>query len=173
MLVLKDISQYSSVVLDGPPLSDDELLAFCNRHEEWRVESNAEGEIEMVPLPSPVTGRQNADIIYQLSAVAAPEATKIWHVCPEFVIELRSPSDRIRKLGLKMDEWIDNGAALAWLVDSMLRQVTIYRPGRTPELLLDPDVVRGEGPVEGFALNLKRLWETQQWAETRKQAQLG
>jgi Uma2 family endonuclease len=76
---------------------------------------------------------------------------------PEFVIELRSPEDRLRLLQEKMEEYIDNGVQLAWLIDPQGRTVTIYRPGRSPELLSNPATVQGEGPVDGFTLSLENI----------------
>jgi len=76
---------------------------------------------------------------------------------PEFVIELRSPDDRIRALREKMAEYIENGVLLAWLIDPLEKTGTIYRPGRDPEVLVNPSSVSGEGPVEGFMLSLDRI----------------
>ena len=76
---------------------------------------------------------------------------------PEFVIELRSPEDKLRLLQEKMEEYIENGVQLAWLINPAGRTVTIYRPGRAPEVLSNPTSVRGEGPVEGFELFLDRI----------------
>ena len=73
---------------------------------------------------------------------------------PEFVIELRSPSDRLGTLRDKMQEYMDNGVKLGWLIDPIKRQVEIYRPDRAPEVLLNPASVSGEGPVAGFVLDL-------------------
>jgi Uma2 family endonuclease len=81
------------------------------------------------------------------------------HFAPDFVIELRSPDDRLSRLRPKMREWIDNGSSLAWLVDPERRAVEIYRPGREPETLVDVETVAGEGPVEGFALDLRPVWD--------------
>ena len=81
-------------------------------------------------------------------------------LCPDFVIELRSPSDRLPPLRRKMQEWIDNGARLAWLVDPIDQTLTIYRPGAAPECLTAPSSVAGEGPVEGFVLDLTAIWPT-------------
>lgn len=62
-----------------------------------------------------------------------------WHLCPNFVIELRSQTDRLPVLQAKMREWIDNGAQLAWLIDPERRAVEVYRPGRDPEIRTDID----------------------------------
>ena len=82
-----------------------------------------------------------------------------FRLCPEFVVELRSATDRLDKLQAKMTEWIDNGAELGWLIDPRSRSVWIYRRGRTAERLEGPERLRGEGPVEGFELDLRRVWE--------------
>lgn len=84
---------------------------------------------------------------------------RFWHLCPDFVIELKSPTDRMRKLRARMNDWIANGAQLAWMIDAEARIVEIYRPGREPEWLRAPDSVAGEGPVEGFVLDLKEIWD--------------
>jgi Uma2 family endonuclease len=82
-----------------------------------------------------------------------------WHLAPDFVIELKSKTDRLPILREKMHEWIVNGAQLGWLIDPENRTVEIYRPGREPELLARPESLKGEGPVEGFVLNLVPLWD--------------
>jgi len=76
---------------------------------------------------------------------------------PDFLIEVRSPDQRARSLREKMEEYISNGVKLAWLIDPVERTVAIYRPGRDPEVLANPTTVAGEGPVEGFVLNLDRI----------------
>ncbi len=82
-----------------------------------------------------------------------------WHLCPAFVIELRSHWDRLAVLRAKMQEYIDNGAALGWMIDPDRRTVEVYRPNREPEFLHGVESVAGEGPVAGFVLNLTRVWE--------------
>jgi Uma2 family endonuclease len=77
---------------------------------------------------------------------------------PDFVVELRSPDDRLSRVRPKMREWVDNGTGLAWLVDPERRVVEIYRPGREPETLVDAETIAGEGPVEGFVLDLRLVW---------------
>jgi Uma2 family endonuclease len=79
-------------------------------------------------------------------------------LCPEFVIEVQSPTDSLPQLKRKMYEWIDNGAQLGWLIQPDAREVLIYRPGSRPELRLNPDRIEGEGPVEGFVVDLTGIW---------------
>jgi Uma2 family endonuclease len=93
----------------------------------------------------------------QLARLNQEEKSKFPHLCPEFVIEVMSPSDRLKAIRAKMQEWIDNGVQLAWLIDSRRRMVSIYRPGREPEGA-EPEVVVGEGPVKGFRLKMPDVW---------------
>ena len=79
-------------------------------------------------------------------------------VCPDFVLELRSGTDRLRPLHKKMAEYIDNGARLGWLVDAIKKQVFIYRPGAPVEHLLNPARLSGEPVLAGFKLDLTRVW---------------
>jgi Uma2 family endonuclease len=74
---------------------------------------------------------------------------------PEFVIELRSPDDRIGPLRAKMQEYIANGVQLGWLIDPIERTVSIYSGG-SPRIPESPRTVTGEGPVAGFVLTLER-----------------
>jgi Uma2 family endonuclease len=79
-------------------------------------------------------------------------------LCPEFVVELRSPSDRLVDLEAKMEQWIENGAALAWMIDPERKAVVVYRPNRQPELLQQPALIKAGEPVSGFELQLARFW---------------
>jgi Uma2 family endonuclease len=82
---------------------------------------------------------------------------KMAHHCPDFVIELLSSSDRLGKAQAKMNDWIANGAALAWLIDPYQRQVTVYEPNRALRTV-SAESIQGGGPVEGFTLNLAKVW---------------
>jgi len=87
-------------------------------------------------------------------------------VCPDFVIELRSESDSARELKDKMADWIANGAQLAWLIDPWKREAIdpwkreayVYRPDGIAEAVTGNQIA-GEGPVEGFVLDLARVWK--------------
>ena len=82
-------------------------------------------------------------------------------VCPDFVIELLSESDTLAGTQSKMVDWMANDAQLGWLIDPYERQVFVYRPGETPECVKEKQLA-GEGPVEGFVLNLARVWKCYQ-----------
>ena len=79
-------------------------------------------------------------------------------LCPDFVVELISPTDRIPRVKAKMQEWIENGAQLGWLIDADQRTIYVYRPELEPEELVNVDAVAGEGPVQGFTLELGDIW---------------
>ena len=83
---------------------------------------------------------------------------KFWHLCPDFVIELKSASDRPQTIHKKMKEYLANGAQLGWLIDPEAHTVSIYRPDRPVEKLTGIDSIAGEGPVAGFVLELGAVW---------------
>ena len=94
------------------------------------------------------------------NALAPEQQRGFAPVCPEFVLELRSPSDRLPELQAKMGEWLRNGTELAWLIDPERKAIEVYRPGGAgPDVLEGVTSVFGEGPVEGFVLELSRVWK--------------
>jgi Uma2 family endonuclease len=94
----------------------------------------------------------------EIRKLSAESIEGYWHLCPAFVIELRSHSDRLPVLRAKMREYIANGARLGWMIDPETRAVELYRSDREPESLTGVDSISGEGPVAGFVLNLARVW---------------
>jgi len=94
----------------------------------------------------------------RVAALPREQQEGFYHLCPDFVIELRSSTDRLNRLKAKMEEYIANGAELGWLIDPKERTVWIYRPGRPPECVTNPELVPGEGPVAGFVLELADVW---------------
>jgi len=80
-------------------------------------------------------------------------------VCPDFVVELRSESDALSELQAKMEEYMDNGAELGWLIDPIEKKVYVYRRGVEVECLDDPASVSGDPVLAGFVLNPRELWE--------------
>lgn len=79
-------------------------------------------------------------------------------LCPDFVVELRSSSDRIQDVRDKMQEYIDNGARLGWLIDPETRTVEIYELGEEVETLYNPERIAGDPVLPGFILDMKRVW---------------
>jgi Uma2 family endonuclease len=76
-------------------------------------------------------------------------------LCPDFVIELRSRTDRLKPLQEKMQEYLSSGLQLGWLMNPQDRQVEIYRPGQDVEILSYPVVLSGEAVLPNFVLELQ------------------
>ncbi len=83
---------------------------------------------------------------------------KFLPLCPNFVIELRSPSDSLKSLQEKMQEYIENGTKLGWLINRKDRQVEIYRQNKQVEILDNPTTLSGEDVLPNFELNLQLIW---------------
>ena len=79
-------------------------------------------------------------------------------LCPDFVVELRSPSDTLKDIQNKMQEYLDNGAKLGWLIDPQRQMVEIYRPSQQVEILHSPNTVSGENILPGFSLDLAEIF---------------
>ncbi len=95
----------------------------------------------------------------RLAPLTPDQKKKFLPLCPDFVLELRSPSDRVRTLQAKMREYIENGAQLGWLLVPEDRRVYVYRPGRPVERLDDPAEISGDPVLPGFVLHLADIWE--------------
>ncbi len=80
-------------------------------------------------------------------------------ICPDFIIELRSDTDRLSILQAKMQEYMDNGARLGWLIDPQNKRVYIYRPEAEVETLENPESVSADPILPDFTLDLKEIWE--------------
>ena len=98
---------------------------------------------------------------FRLEALTQEERSGFYSICPDFVIELRSSSDGLSMLQDKMQEYMDNGARLGWLIDPISdpRRVHIYRPQAEARILYEPDEISGEPELPGFTLGLRRIWD--------------
>jgi Uma2 family endonuclease len=76
-------------------------------------------------------------------------------LCPDLVIELRSRTDRLKPLQQKMQEYLDSGLRLGWLINPHDRQVEIYRPEQEVEILATPVQLMGEDVLPGFTLKIE------------------
>ncbi|MCC5651079.1 Uma2 family endonuclease [Nostoc sp. XA013] len=92
------------------------------------------------------------------NALTPEEQEKFPPIAPDFVLELMSPSDSLRETQAKMQEYIDNGVKLGWLINPKMRQVEIYRIGKAIETLTSPQELSGEDVLPGFILNLQIIW---------------
>jgi Uma2 family endonuclease len=93
------------------------------------------------------------------NSLTPEEKQKFAPICPNFVVELRSPSDNLKPLQEKMEEYMrEPGIQLGWLIDRKNRQVYIYRPNQETEILDNPATISGEPVLPGFILNLSKVW---------------
>lgn len=93
----------------------------------------------------------------RLVNLAAEQKQKFLPLCPDFVIELRSPSDSLATIEAKMREYMENGARLGWLIDPLERKVHICKPNEP--VLESPENVSGDPVLLGFVLNLRLIWK--------------
>lgn len=94
----------------------------------------------------------------RLLALTADQTATFLPLCPDFVVELRSPSDDLRDLQVKMEEYRDNGARLGWLIDPEERRVHVYRLDGGVTCLEQPAEISGDPVLPGFVLDLRDLW---------------
>lgn len=92
------------------------------------------------------------------NALTAEQKKKFPPICPDFVVELMSPSDSLKETQDKMKEYRDNGARLGWLINRKSRQVEIYRQGAEVEVQSSPATLSGEDVLPGFVLSLESIW---------------
>jgi Uma2 family endonuclease len=92
------------------------------------------------------------------NALTEKQQTRFLPLCPDFVVELLSPTDSLKDTQQKMQEYRDNGARLGWLINRKSRQVEIYRLGKDVEVLESPVSLSGEDILVGFVLNLEAIW---------------
>jgi Uma2 family endonuclease len=94
----------------------------------------------------------------RLDAIPAEQQEKFLPLCPDFVLELRSPTDRLADVQAKMAEYLANGARLGWLLDPEPRHVYVYRPDAPVARLVRPETVAGDPVLPGFVLDLREIW---------------
>jgi Uma2 family endonuclease len=95
----------------------------------------------------------------RLARLRKEEKAKFLPLCPDFVIELRSPTDALAALHAKMEEYLANGARLGWLIDPEDRRVYFYSPDGPRRELADASEVSGDPVLPGFVLTLAEVWE--------------
>ncbi|MBD2145915.1 Uma2 family endonuclease [Sphaerospermopsis sp. FACHB-1194] len=91
-------------------------------------------------------------------SLTTEEKTKFPPIAPDFVLELMSPTDSLQETQKKMQEYMENGVKLSWLINPKTRQVEIYRLGKPVEILTAPLELSGEDILPGFILNMAIVW---------------
>jgi Uma2 family endonuclease len=95
----------------------------------------------------------------RLKNLTDAEKDKFLPLCPDFVIELLSPTDILSVAQAKMAEYIENGARLGWLLEPETRRVHISRPGATVIVLENVEQIGADPELPGFVLNLREIWD--------------
>lgn len=95
----------------------------------------------------------------RLATLTPEQKKKFLPMCPDFVIELRSPTDHLATVKAKMQEYMENGAQLGWLIDGEQRRVFVYRPPSEVECVDNPLQLSGDPVLSGFVLNVREIWE--------------
>ncbi len=91
-------------------------------------------------------------------ALTPQQKERFLPLSPDFVIELMSPSDSLETARKKMQEYLDNGTRLGWLINRKTREVEIYRQGQAVEIFTNPESLSGENILPEFSLNLTLIW---------------
>ncbi|MCA2505321.1 MAG: Uma2 family endonuclease [Microcystis sp. M54BS1] len=106
----------------------------------------------------PKGGKRSPDVAWianeRWDALSREEQEKFATICPDFVIELRSRTDSLSQLQAKMQEYLDSGLRLGWLIDPISQQVAIYRQNQEVEIVSLPTTLSGEDVLPGFTLEL-------------------
>ena len=157
-------------------MSANSFFDFCQLNSHLRIERTATGKLIIMSPAGSETGNRNFRLIQQLAnwtdrdgsgigfdssagfILSAEQKTKFAPICPDFVVELISPNDSLKVLQEKMQEYINNGASLDWLIDRTTRQVFIYTPNSAVKCLDNPQTVSGDPMLAGFVLNLEKIW---------------
>ena len=95
----------------------------------------------------------------RLAALTHEQKLKFLPLCPDFVIELLSPTDTLAVTQAKMDEYVENGAQLGWLIDPEMRQVHVYRPRQLVVIVENVVEIAADPELPSFVLDLREIWE--------------
>ena len=105
----------------------------------------------------------------RLSTLTPDDENRFFPICPDFVLELRSETDRLSVLQTKMQEYMDNGARLGLLIDPQDRCVHTYRPDSEVQTLQNPESVSADPILPGFTLDLREIWDPWHWLSPENQ----
>ena len=113
-----------------------------------------------VTLPNNAVRSPDASYISpeQWNKLSADDRKKFAHVCPDFIIELLSESDHLKALQTKMEEYMQNGCRLAWLINPKNRETIIYRQNGTKAAISFDSPLSGEGVLSGFTILFSEIF---------------
>ena len=159
-----EVDEHGRLVFMGSPgfESSRRSVKLVRQVDDW-TEGDGHGGVSGTDGFYRIRGRVlRAPDVAWVSSERLPQARddreRMLRLCPDFVIEVRSISDRLPDQLDKMQFWIDSGARLAWLIDPFDEIAYIYRPGREPEQLERPDTLSGEDVLPGLVVDLSKVW---------------
>ena len=97
----------------------------------------------------------------RLAVLTSEQKQRFLPLCPDFIIELRSPSDNLKAVQDKMQEYIENGARLGWLIDTEAQQVLVFQPQKQLFSLEKPEVLSADEVMKGFELDMQKIWNAE------------
>jgi Uma2 family endonuclease len=96
---------------------------------------------------------------HRWNSFSREQRSKLLGMCPDFVVELRSPSDPLAAIREKMQEYMANGARLGWLLDPIDNRATVYKPSQVPEDINHPTILSGDPILPGFKFDFRELFD--------------
>ncbi|MDJ0662616.1 MAG: Uma2 family endonuclease [Crocosphaera sp.] len=110
----------------------------------------------------PLGSKRSPDVAYiqeeRWNKLTQEEKEKFPPIAPDFVLELKSKTDSLKDIQEKMQEYMDNGVKLGWLINPDKKQVEVYRQGQEKEILDNPQTLSGEDVLPEFTLDLSLIW---------------
>ena len=132
-------------------------LVFWNRRTKLGIVFDSSGGFKL-PNGSDRSPDASWIIKERWEALTLEERSRFAPICPDFGMELMSPSDSLKTLQTKMQEYMDNGARLGWLINRRDREVEVYRIGLSKEILKSPQSLSGEDVLPAFVLDMTAIW---------------
>ena len=161
-----ELTQEGELILMPPTFTETgnrnfKLIARFGIWSEGNTLGNGYDSSTVFTLPS--GAKRSPDLSWieasRWDALTEDQKKEFSQICPDFVVELRSKSDRLSKVQEKLHEYINNGAKLGWLIDPRSRRVEIYRAGQEVEIVDNPTFLTGEEVLPGFVLSLTGILE--------------
>lgn len=163
-LRLELTAQGELIIMPPTEIATGKRNSRLTRHLDIRAEADGTGfacdSSTLFTLPNGAKRSPDASWVRQArwDALSPEEKKGFAHICPDFVMELRSPTDRLADLQDKMQEYIANGAQLGWLIDPFEKRVYVYRPDQPVEVVVTLASLNGGPVLPGFVLPVHKLW---------------
>jgi Uma2 family endonuclease len=147
------------IMLPVTPEGSSRNFRLTGRFSAWtEVDGTGVGFESSAGFTLPNGAKRSPDVSWmpkeRWDALTPEQRNEFTHICPDFVVELRSKTDRLRTLQNKMKEYMANGAQLGWLIDPIRHQVHVYHADSSVEVLDHPQFISGEPLLPGFVLRL-------------------